>query len=113
MNEVEGVITDQKGKVIHTLFGKWHEGMYCGDPPSATCIWRASEWHVNQPCKTHPPSELLRGHYFLYLPSDTYDTMIMKYCHMICHNFSIIYCCICFTFCMQMYSGSNNYLIPC
>ncbi|KAG7469685.1 hypothetical protein MATL_G00131410 [Megalops atlanticus] len=42
VNEVEGVITDQKGKVIHTLFGKWHEGMYCGDPPSATCIWRAN-----------------------------------------------------------------------
>ncbi|XP_036394353.1 oxysterol-binding protein-related protein 3 isoform X2 [Megalops cyprinoides] len=42
VNEVEGVITDQKGKVIHTLFGKWHEGMYCGDPPSASCIWRAN-----------------------------------------------------------------------
>ncbi|KAJ8290669.1 hypothetical protein GJAV_G00016130 [Gymnothorax javanicus] len=42
MNEVEGVITDQKGKVIHSLFGKWHEGVYCGDPPSATCFWRAN-----------------------------------------------------------------------
>ncbi|KAJ8354460.1 hypothetical protein SKAU_G00220270 [Synaphobranchus kaupii] len=42
VNEVEGVITDQKGKVIQTLFGKWHEGMYCGDPPSATCIWRTN-----------------------------------------------------------------------
>ncbi|XP_062322746.1 oxysterol-binding protein-related protein 3 isoform X1 [Osmerus eperlanus] len=42
VNEVEGTITDQKGKVIHTLFGKWHEGVYCGDPPSATCIWRAN-----------------------------------------------------------------------
>ncbi|XP_056090870.1 oxysterol-binding protein-related protein 3 isoform X1 [Rhinichthys klamathensis goyatoka] len=40
MNEVEGAITDHKGKVIHKLFGKWHEGMYCGSPPSATCIWR-------------------------------------------------------------------------
>ncbi|KAJ8415902.1 hypothetical protein AAFF_G00404590 [Aldrovandia affinis] len=42
VNEVEGVVTDHKGKVIHTLFGKWHEGMYCGDPPSATCIWRTN-----------------------------------------------------------------------
>ncbi|XP_067366457.1 oxysterol-binding protein-related protein 3 isoform X2 [Channa argus] len=41
VNEVEGTITDQKGKVIHRLFGKWHEAVFCGDPPSATCIWRA------------------------------------------------------------------------
>lgn len=31
---------DQEGKVIHRLFGKWHEGLYCGVPPSAKCIWR-------------------------------------------------------------------------
>lgn len=31
---------DQEGKVIHRLFGKWHEGVYCGVPPSAKCIWR-------------------------------------------------------------------------
>uniref|UniRef100_A0A7N8XXX1 Oxysterol-binding protein n=1 Tax=Mastacembelus armatus TaxID=205130 RepID=A0A7N8XXX1_9TELE len=42
VNEVEGSITDQKGKVIHRLFGKWNEAVFCGDPPSATCIWRAS-----------------------------------------------------------------------
>eukprot|EP00064_Thunnus_orientalis_P001757 superscaffoldBa00000121_g1760 len=42
VNEVEGTITDQKGKVIHKLFGKWHEAVFCGDPPSATCVWRAS-----------------------------------------------------------------------
>lgn len=42
MNEVEGVITDNKGNVIHKLFGKWHEAVYCGEPPSATCVWRAS-----------------------------------------------------------------------
>uniref|UniRef100_A0A8C9W3A3 Oxysterol-binding protein n=1 Tax=Scleropages formosus TaxID=113540 RepID=A0A8C9W3A3_SCLFO len=42
VNEVEGSVTDDKGKVIHTLFGKWHEGMYCGNPPSATCVWRAN-----------------------------------------------------------------------
>nr|XP_055065879.1 oxysterol-binding protein-related protein 3 [Misgurnus anguillicaudatus] len=42
MNEVEGSVTDHKGKVVHKLFGKWHEGIYCGSPPSATCIWRTN-----------------------------------------------------------------------
>lgn len=40
MNEVQGFVMDQEGKVIHRLFGKWHEGVYCGVPPSAKCIWR-------------------------------------------------------------------------
>ncbi|XP_044063383.1 oxysterol-binding protein-related protein 3 isoform X5 [Siniperca chuatsi] len=47
MNEVEGTITDNKGKVIHRLFGKWHEAVFCGDPPSATCIWRANAMPVD------------------------------------------------------------------
>uniref|UniRef100_A0A3B3WD32 Oxysterol-binding protein n=1 Tax=Poecilia mexicana TaxID=48701 RepID=A0A3B3WD32_9TELE len=47
VNEVEGTITDVKGKVVHRLFGKWHEAVYCGDPPSATCIWRASPMPMN------------------------------------------------------------------
>lgn len=42
VNEVEGTVTDQKGKVLHRLFGKWHEAVYYGDPPSATCVWRSS-----------------------------------------------------------------------
>lgn len=42
VNEIDGTVTDQKGKVVHKLFGKWHEAVYCGDPPSATCVWRAS-----------------------------------------------------------------------
>ncbi|XP_027004926.1 oxysterol-binding protein-related protein 3 isoform X2 [Tachysurus fulvidraco] len=42
MNEVEGTVVDHKGKVLHKLFGKWHEGIYCGSPPSATCIWRTN-----------------------------------------------------------------------
>ncbi|XP_051526391.1 oxysterol-binding protein-related protein 3-like [Myxocyprinus asiaticus] len=41
-NEVEGVVTDSKGRVIHSLFGKWNEALYLGKPPSATCIWRAN-----------------------------------------------------------------------
>lgn len=46
VNEIEGVITDSKGRVVHSLFGKWHESVFQGDPPSATCIWRASELKV-------------------------------------------------------------------
>ncbi|XP_034554678.1 oxysterol-binding protein-related protein 3 isoform X2 [Notolabrus celidotus] len=47
VNEVEGTITDNKGKVIRRLFGKWHEAVFCGDPPSATCIWRSNAMPVN------------------------------------------------------------------
>uniref|UniRef100_A0A8C4GZY1 Oxysterol-binding protein n=1 Tax=Dicentrarchus labrax TaxID=13489 RepID=A0A8C4GZY1_DICLA len=47
VNEVEGTITDNKGKVIHRLFGKWNEAIFCGDPPSATCIWRANAMPVD------------------------------------------------------------------
>ncbi|XP_035529161.1 oxysterol-binding protein-related protein 3 isoform X2 [Morone saxatilis] len=47
VNEVEGTITDNKGKVIHRLFGKWNEAVFCGDPPSATCIWRANAMPVD------------------------------------------------------------------
>ncbi|XP_053326966.1 oxysterol-binding protein-related protein 6 [Spea bombifrons] len=39
-NEVHGVVMDQEGKVVHRLFGKWQEGLYCGDAPAAKCIWR-------------------------------------------------------------------------
>ncbi|XP_050992340.1 oxysterol-binding protein-related protein 3a isoform X3 [Labeo rohita] len=41
-NEVEGVVMDSDGRVIHSLFGKWNEALYLGKPPSATCIWRAN-----------------------------------------------------------------------
>ncbi|KAJ8416907.1 hypothetical protein AAFF_G00327850 [Aldrovandia affinis] len=40
VNEVQGVVIDQEGKVVHRLFGKWHEGLFCGVPPSAKCVWR-------------------------------------------------------------------------
>ncbi|XP_067418147.1 oxysterol-binding protein-related protein 3 isoform X3 [Emydura macquarii macquarii] len=42
MHEIEGSIMDQNGKVVHRLFGKWHESIYCGTPSSPTCIWRAN-----------------------------------------------------------------------
>ncbi|XP_078080243.1 oxysterol-binding protein-related protein 7 isoform X1 [Mustelus asterias] len=40
VNEVQGAVMDQSGRVIHQLFGKWHEGIYCGGPQSAKCIWK-------------------------------------------------------------------------
>lgn len=46
VNEVQGFVMDQEGKVIHRLFGKWHEGLYCGVPPSAKCIWRPGRHSV-------------------------------------------------------------------
>uniref|UniRef100_A0A674PET5 Oxysterol-binding protein n=1 Tax=Takifugu rubripes TaxID=31033 RepID=A0A674PET5_TAKRU len=47
VNEVEAVITDRKGKVIHKLFGKWNEAIYCGEPPLATCVWKANTMPVD------------------------------------------------------------------
>ncbi|XP_068924588.1 oxysterol-binding protein-related protein 6 isoform X1 [Petaurus breviceps papuanus] len=47
VNEVQGVVIDQEGKVVHRLFGKWHEGLYCGVPPSAKCIWRPGSMPTN------------------------------------------------------------------
>ncbi|XP_072875943.1 oxysterol-binding protein-related protein 6 isoform X6 [Chlorocebus sabaeus] len=47
MNEIQGVVIDQEGKVVHRLFGKWHEGLYCGVAPSAKCIWRPGSMPTN------------------------------------------------------------------
>ncbi|XP_072532583.1 oxysterol-binding protein-related protein 3a [Salminus brasiliensis] len=41
-NKVEAVVTDADGRVVHSLFGKWNEALYLGEPPSALCVWRAS-----------------------------------------------------------------------
>ncbi|XP_038645233.1 oxysterol-binding protein-related protein 6 isoform X3 [Scyliorhinus canicula] len=40
VNEVQGLVMDQEGKIVRRLFGKWHEGLYCGVAPSAKCTWR-------------------------------------------------------------------------
>nr|XP_020012613.1 oxysterol-binding protein-related protein 6 isoform X6 [Castor canadensis] len=47
VNEVQGAVMDQEGKVVHRLFGKWHEGLYCGVAPSAKCIWRPGSMPTN------------------------------------------------------------------
>uniref|UniRef100_A0A4W5KLI6 Oxysterol-binding protein n=1 Tax=Hucho hucho TaxID=62062 RepID=A0A4W5KLI6_9TELE len=48
VNEIEGMVTDTGGRVIHSFFGKWHEGVYQGVTPSAICIWRANPMPVDQ-----------------------------------------------------------------
>ncbi|XP_053453343.1 oxysterol-binding protein-related protein 6 isoform X9 [Nycticebus coucang] len=47
VNEVQGAVIGQEGKVVHRLFGKWHEGLYCGVAPSAKCIWRPGSMPTN------------------------------------------------------------------
>ncbi|XP_069676380.1 oxysterol-binding protein-related protein 6-like isoform X2 [Periplaneta americana] len=39
-HEVFGVVSNEDGKVVRNLFGKWSEALYCGVAPSARCIWR-------------------------------------------------------------------------
>uniref|UniRef100_A0A670Z7P0 Oxysterol-binding protein n=1 Tax=Pseudonaja textilis TaxID=8673 RepID=A0A670Z7P0_PSETE len=43
VNEVQGAILSHNGKVIHRLFGKWHEGLYRGVPPVGKCLWKSSK----------------------------------------------------------------------
>ncbi|XP_069589312.1 oxysterol-binding protein-related protein 6 isoform X3 [Ranitomeya imitator] len=47
VNEIHGVVMDQEGKVVHRLFGKWHEALYRGDAPAAKCIWRPGSMPTN------------------------------------------------------------------
>ncbi|NWH17385.1 OSBL3 protein, partial [Grus americana] len=41
-HEIEGSVVDKAGKVVHRLFGKWHDSLYCGTTSSSNCIWRAN-----------------------------------------------------------------------
>ncbi|XP_010071474.1 PREDICTED: oxysterol-binding protein-related protein 3 isoform X4 [Pterocles gutturalis] len=41
-HEIEGGVMDKSGNVVHRLFGKWHESLYCGTTSSSNCIWRAN-----------------------------------------------------------------------
>lgn len=62
MNEVQGFVMDQEGKVVHRLFGKWHEGLFCGVPPSAKCIWRPGilkQMHFILLCKMYVLLDLI------------------------------------------------------
>ncbi|XP_069578090.1 oxysterol-binding protein-related protein 7-like [Brachyistius frenatus] len=39
-NEVQGVVLDQAGEVIHRFGGLWHEGIFCDTLPTPKCIWK-------------------------------------------------------------------------
>lgn len=43
-----GTVTARDGKVVHNLFGKWTEALYCGVAPSVKCIWRPGK-HISLP----------------------------------------------------------------
>lgn len=45
--EVYGNVFDENGSPIRKLFGKWNEALYCGNPPSAKCIWRSGTMPEN------------------------------------------------------------------
>ncbi|KAK2489471.1 hypothetical protein MC885_018579 [Smutsia gigantea] len=41
IHEVQGAVFSRSGRVLHRLFGKWHEGLYRGPVPgSSQCIWK-------------------------------------------------------------------------
>ncbi|CAI9623803.1 unnamed protein product [Staurois parvus] len=42
VHEIEGTVMDRDGKVVHRIFGKWHESIFCGSPSSPICIWRTN-----------------------------------------------------------------------
>nr|XP_012621431.1 oxysterol-binding protein-related protein 7 isoform X2 [Microcebus murinus]XP_012621432.1 oxysterol-binding protein-related protein 7 isoform X2 [Microcebus murinus]XP_012621433.1 oxysterol-binding protein-related protein 7 isoform X2 [Microcebus murinus] len=40
IHEVQGAVFSRSGRVLHRLFGKWHEGLYRGPAPGGQCIWK-------------------------------------------------------------------------
>ncbi|XP_037545225.1 oxysterol-binding protein-related protein 6 [Nematolebias whitei] len=39
-NEVQGVVLNRAGEVIHRFGGLWHEGIFCDTLPTPKCIWK-------------------------------------------------------------------------
>ncbi|KAG8006737.1 Oxysterol-binding protein-related protein 6 [Nibea albiflora] len=39
-NEVQGVVLDRAGDVVHRFGGLWHEGIFCDTLPTPKCIWK-------------------------------------------------------------------------
>ncbi|KAM4598578.1 oxysterol-binding protein-related protein 7-like isoform 1-T4 [Polymixia lowei] len=39
-NEVQGVVLDRAGEVVHRFGGLWHEGIFCDTLPTPQCIWK-------------------------------------------------------------------------
>uniref|UniRef100_A0A8C5FFF9 Oxysterol-binding protein n=1 Tax=Gadus morhua TaxID=8049 RepID=A0A8C5FFF9_GADMO len=44
-NEVQGVVLDRAGEVVHRFGGLWHEGIFCDTFPTPQCIWKPND-HV-------------------------------------------------------------------
>ena len=42
LNNIAGDIVDSTDKVVHKIFGHWHENVFCGNDQTAKCIWRQS-----------------------------------------------------------------------
>lgn len=42
-NEVQGVVLNQAGEVVHRFGGLWHEGIFCDTLHTPKCIWKPSE----------------------------------------------------------------------
>lgn len=42
-NEVQGVVLNRAGEVVHRFGGLWHEGIFCDTLPTPKCIWKPSE----------------------------------------------------------------------
>ncbi|CAF4609861.1 unnamed protein product, partial [Rotaria sp. Silwood2] len=40
LNNVVGDVEDVNGRLVHKIFGRWHEELYCGTDKAAKCIWR-------------------------------------------------------------------------
>ncbi|CAN9505370.1 unnamed protein product [Ophioblennius macclurei] len=39
-NEVQGVVLDRAGQVVHRFGGLWHEGIFCDTLSTPKCIWK-------------------------------------------------------------------------
>ncbi|KAM6913576.1 oxysterol-binding protein-related protein 7-like [Lycodopsis pacificus] len=39
-NEVQGVVLDRAGEVVHRFGGLWHEGIFCDTMSTPKCIWK-------------------------------------------------------------------------
>ncbi|XP_076018759.1 oxysterol-binding protein-related protein 7-like isoform X2 [Genypterus blacodes] len=39
-NEVQGVVLNRAGEVVHRFGGLWHEGIFCDTLPTPQCIWK-------------------------------------------------------------------------
>nr|ABF22407.1 oxysterol-binding protein-like protein 7 [Takifugu rubripes] len=42
-NEVQGVVLNRAGEVVHRFGGLWHEGIFCDTLPTPKCIWKPNE----------------------------------------------------------------------